>query len=131
MWRQRRDQRGAVASELVVATPLLLLLVMLVGQFALWQHAGHVARAAAQEGARAARLDGGSVVAGRATAEGFLDRLGGSILSEPEVVVKRDAQRARVEISGYATAVVPGLHLPVRAASEGAVERFRPDEAAP
>ena len=128
----RRPERGAATSELVVATPLLLLLVLLVVQFALWQHAGHVAGAAAQEGARAARLDGGSARAGRATAERFLDRLGRSVVTDPEVTVDTDAEQARVEIHGYATAVIPGLRLPVRAASQGPVERFRsPTEPAP
>ena len=45
-------QAGAVAAELVVATPLLLVLVLLVVQFALWQHGVHVATAAAEEGER-------------------------------------------------------------------------------
>ena len=127
---RRRTEQGAVTSELVVATPLLLLLVLLVVQFALWQHAGHVAAAAAQEGARAARLDGGSTAAGQATAERFLDRLGRRLVTEPQVTVDSDAERARVEISGYATAVVPGLRLPIRAVSEGPVERFRSETSA-
>ena len=38
-----RDERGAVSAELVIATPLLLLLIMGVIQFALWQHAEHIA----------------------------------------------------------------------------------------
>ena len=37
------DERGAVSAELVIATPLMLLLVMGVIQFALWQHAEHIA----------------------------------------------------------------------------------------
>jgi Flp pilus assembly protein TadG len=125
--RARPDaERGSVCAELVVATPLLLLLVLLVVQFALWQHAVHVADAAAQEGARAARLEGGTAAAGQVEAERFLARFGRTVVTDREVVVRRDAERARVEVRGYATAVVPFLHLPVRAASEGVVERFRP-----
>jgi hypothetical protein len=95
-------------------------------QFALWQHAIHIADAAAQEGARAARLEGGTAADGAARAREFLAQLSPTILIHPEVVARRNADTARVEISGEALMVVPGLHLSVRAASQGAVEVFRP-----
>lgn len=115
-----------MSAELVVATPLLLLLVLAVVQFALWQHAAHVANAAAQEGARSARLEGGSSTAGQARAEGLLVSLGRTTLADPNVTVRLDGERARVEVSGYASSVLPFLRLPVKAASEGPLETFRP-----
>jgi Flp pilus assembly protein TadG len=128
--RHLRNQRGAASAELVVATPLLLLLVLAVVQFALWQHAVHVADAAAQEGARAARLEGGTVAAGQAKAEQMLGQLGRTTVLDPHVTVRRDAEHARVEVHGYASAVLPFLRLPVSASSDGPVERFRPAPAA-
>jgi TadE-like protein len=122
-------QAGGATAELVVATPLLVLLVLLVVQFALWQHGAHVAAAAAQEGARAARLEGGSAAAGRAEAADFLAALAPSLVRDPQVTVRRDQATARVEVRGTAEAVVPWLRLPIRAAVEAPVERFRaPDE---
>ena len=59
----RRDERGAVAAELVIATPLLLLLIMGVIQFALWQHAEHIASAVAQQGVAVGRLQGETATA--------------------------------------------------------------------
>lgn len=115
-----------MSAELVVATPLLLLLVLAIVQFALWQHAVHVASAAAQEGARSARLEGGSTTAGQARAESLLGSLGRTTLADPNVTVRLDGERARVEVSGYASSVLPFLRLPVRAASEGPLETFRP-----
>lgn len=115
-----------MSAELVVATPLLLLLVLAVVQFALWQHAVHVANAAAQEGARSARLEGGSPAAGQARAESLLGSLGRTTLADPNVTVRLDGERARVEVSGYASSVLPFLRLPVRAASDGPLETFRP-----
>src|SRR3954447_6617897 len=50
-WEPRRGRRvesGSVSVELVVATPLLLLLLCIV-QFAVWWHANHVAQAAAAQ----------------------------------------------------------------------------------
>ena len=51
----RRGERGDAAVEAVLITPVLLFLIMVVIQFGLWYHASHVAEAAAQEGASAAR----------------------------------------------------------------------------
>ena len=115
---------GAVTAELVVATPLLLLLVLGVIQFALWAHAEHVVTAAAQEGARAARLQGGTASAGQTQAQTFLAQLGGHVVEGPSVVAQRDARTARVEVDGTAEAVIPFVHLPVRAVSAGPVEAF-------
>ncbi len=108
-------------------TPVLLLLIMLIMQFGLWYHGAHVASAAAQEGARAARLEGGTQAAGAARAEQFLAALGRSVVAEPRVSVSRDDQRARVEIRARSVPVVPGMRLPISAVSEGPVERFRPE----
>jgi Flp pilus assembly protein TadG len=130
--RAPAGQAGGVVAELVVATPLLLLLVLLVVQFALWQHGAHVATAAAQEGARVARLEGGSAAAGRAEASDFLASLAPSLVRDPQVTARRDQFSARVEVAGTAEPVVPWLRLPIRAAVEAPVERFRPpDEPAP
>jgi Flp pilus assembly protein TadG len=122
-----RGERGAATTEAVLVTPVLLVLIMLVVQFGLWYHGSHVAVAAAQEGARAARLEGGSTEAGTARARSFLDSLGREVVGRPQVNAERNPSRARVEVRGTAVAVVPGLHLPIRAVSEGPVERFRPD----
>ena len=83
---------AAFAPQLTMADYFLLpvgaaktahLRVLLVVQFALWQHAVHVAGAAAQEGARAARLEGGTAAAGQAEAEQFLARLGPGFARRP------------------------------------------------
>ena len=126
-----RHEAGAVTAELVVATPLLLLLVLGVIQFALWQHAEHVATAAAQEGARAARLQGGTAAGGQAEAETFLVQLGSHLITAPSVSAQRDFQNARVEVDGSVESVIPFVHLPVRAVSSGPVEAFRPPAPGP
>src|SRR5437588_13114100 len=55
MHRRVRGEEGSTA-ELVVVFPFVMFILLLVFQFALWYHASHVAQAAAQEGARVARL---------------------------------------------------------------------------
>jgi len=118
-----------VTAELVVATPLLLLLLLLVVQFALWQHGLHVATAAAEEGERAARLEGGTAAAGAAQAREFLAQLGPSAVVGPRVTAHRDQATARVEVVGTAEQVVPWLRLPIHAVAEGPVEVFQPSPA--
>ena len=123
--RRRDDERGAATAELVLATPALLFLLLLIVHVGLWFHASHVASSAAQEGARAARNEGGTVASGEAAANDLLDSLGARVLVERDVDVTVTADTARVEVRGYGVPVVPGLRLPVRAVSEGPVERFR------
>jgi TadE-like protein len=108
-------ERGSVSVELVVATPLLGLLLMVVVQFALWAHATHIAQAAANAGVQAARVYASTPDAGRADATTTLDHLAGTVLTDAHVDAERTATTATVTVTGQVLAVVPGLHLPVRA----------------
>jgi Flp pilus assembly protein TadG len=119
-----RDQRGEATTELVLVTPVLLLLISFVLQFALWYHASHVAESAAQEGVRAARALGGTAEAGQQTAEHFLAETGPKVVTGPTVTAIRDADSARVEVRGHAPTLVPGLRLAVTATAESPTERL-------
>src|SRR5438094_10038590 len=119
------DDGGSATLQTVLVMPLLLLLITAIVQFALWYHAAHVAIAAAQDGARAARVEAGTSQAGQARAQQLLDQLGTGVLTDPTITVTLDAETARVEIRGYAPELVPGLRLPVDAVSSGKTERFR------
>ena len=124
MRRIRHEQRGEATTELVLVTPVLLLLIGFILQFALWYHASHVAAAAAQEGVRAARAFGGSAEAGQARAEHFLAETGPTIVQGSEVTASRGPRTARVEVRGQAPSVVPGLRLGITAGAESPTERF-------
>ncbi|MFD8493909.1 TadE/TadG family type IV pilus assembly protein [Amycolatopsis sp. NPDC059657] len=116
-----------MSAELVIATPLLLLMLLTIVQFALWSHATHIAQAAASQGLSAARAQNGTATAGTAGAKQVLDELAHGPLSDPSVDSVRSAESAAVRISGTATSVVPFLTLPVHAEAAGPVERFVPD----
>lgn len=124
-WPGNKAEDGSSTVEVVIVFPLLILTLMLVFQFAFWYHARHVALAAAEEGARAARVDTGTAAAGAARAERFVRDLGPSVIVNPKVSASRHLDVARVEVSGQARNVVPGLRLPIRQVSQGPVERFR------
>jgi Flp pilus assembly protein TadG len=111
---RREDRcRGSASVELTVAAPLLLLLLMLIVQFAMWAHATHIAQAAANAGVQTARAYGSTADVGKTDASSVLSRLAGTILTHTRVDAERAATTATVTVTGDAVAVVPGLHLPV------------------
>jgi Flp pilus assembly protein TadG len=122
---------------MVIVLPALLLLIFLGIQFALWFHASHVALAAAQEGARAARVanavDSVSARAaervGEQTADQFLSGVAPTLLTNTRVVAKVDGafDRVRVDVKGDGVTIVPGMTVKISEHSEGPVERFRRD----
>lgn len=125
MTRSGPSERGYVTTEVVLLTPVLLVVVMLVVQFGLWLHAQHVAQAAADEGLRDARAWSVRLPDTEARTAAFLDQAAASVIEDRAVLVERDADTARVVVSGHAPAVVPGFELPVRAVAAAPVERFR------
>lgn len=123
-------EKGSVSAELAVATPLLLLMLLAIVQFALWSHATHIAQAAAAQGLSALRAEDGTRASGCSTAGSVLDQLtatGRGPLLVTAVSCTRTADTASVEIDGRAAPVVPLVSLPVHATATGPVERFVPD----
>lgn len=117
-----RDERGAVAAELVIATPLLLLLIMGVIQFALWEHATHVADAAAQQALSVGRLQGESAAAGQAEGQAVLTQVGSGVLTASQVTATKTATITTVVVTGRAASIIGLFALPVRAVASGPSE---------
>lgn len=122
-----RADRGEVTVELVVATPLLLLMLLGIVQFALWSHATHLAQAAAAQALSAARTDTGTAAAGHEAGQDVLKTLGDGPLHEGDLTVSRGPEAVTVRVHGVVSPVVPGVHLPVHAEATGPIERFVPD----
>jgi Flp pilus assembly protein TadG len=111
-----------VTAELVVVTPLLLLLISVIVQFALYEHAEHVAQSAAQEAVTVTRLQGGTITSGRQQGEDVLNTLTDGLLVNPAITVVRTNTEARVEVTGYAEQLVPFLRLSIDTVSVAPVE---------
>lgn len=122
--RVRTDQRGAGTVELVIAMPLLLLLLLLGAQFALYMHSAHIAQAAAVQALSAARVSGGSAAAGRIKGQQVLSQLGSGPLRETLLDVQRGPTRASVTVTGTVIALIPLTTFSVRAEAVGPVEKF-------
>ncbi|MEV6905981.1 TadE/TadG family type IV pilus assembly protein [Amycolatopsis sp. NPDC051071] len=127
LYRALYGDRGEVTVELVIATPLLLLALLAIIQFAVWSHATHVAQAAASQALAAARVQHGTAGAGHAAGRRLLDDLAAGPLRGPQLSVTRDATSVSVSVRGEAATVLPGVQLHVHAESAGEVERFVPD----
>jgi Flp pilus assembly protein TadG len=125
--RAGRD-RGSSAVELAILAPALILLSMLIIQFALWSDARHAALAAAQEGDRAARQDfflnrqGWQGIAVN-NALNYYHALDTSVLSQ---VTARAAQGAGNTVSVTVSGTLNGIWpLPINVTVSGPVECFR------
>ena len=100
-----------------------MVLLMAAVQFAIWQHAAHMARAAANEGLQTARAYGSNAAAGRADTSTILASLSGNVLKDPQVSASRNTTTASVTVTGRAASIIPGLSLPVTITVTAPVER--------
>ena len=121
--RVARDDRGG-ALQMAVLAPVLLILIWLVVQGGLWYNARHVALAAAQQGARAASVDGGNTAAGGAAAQAFIDQAGAGSFTSSSVTPTRNSRTVTVTVTGTSPTFVPGLNLTIRQSASMPVERF-------
>src|SRR5215212_12083472 len=105
----RRGERGSASVQMVILMPVLFSVMFLGLQAALFYHARTVAIAAAQEGARAAGSETGSVSEGIAAASAFVAKAGGADVIEGAVVsADRSMTTATVTVRGTALSVIPG-----------------------
>lgn len=121
--RRRRDERGAMAIEflLVVVTLMVIFLIML--QYALRAHAHRVAEAAAEEAIATATAYHGTAASGQVAANDLLHDLG-SDLRHPTVIVTRNSARATATVKGDVQPFIPFLSVHVAVHLEAPVERF-------
>jgi hypothetical protein len=130
----RPGERGATVIELALLMPLVLAVVLLVVQAALWFHGRQVADAAAREGARLARVAGVSAgwkADAEARAVQLLRAVGPELLHDARVQAWEKGDQRGMEITGNAIRVVPlvpELAFTVTARFGGPIECFRPDD---
>jgi hypothetical protein len=118
-------ERGAATAETVLAIPAVLLLILLIVQLAVWQHATHLAQAAAEHALNAARVQGGTAADGRAAAQQFLRPATGP-LRAPTLTIDRGATTITVTLDATAEPIIPGLRLPIHARAVGPAEPAPP-----
>ncbi len=126
-WRSRTDSGSSIV-EAVIVIPVVMLLLLVGVQFALWMHAVQVVQLAASEGDRSARSLGGGAAIGVASAQAVVDGPGSDVTSSAISVDLLPGDAALLRVSGTATSVVPGLKFGVSASAVGPVQEFRGSE---
>jgi Flp pilus assembly protein TadG len=122
--RRMRGEEGLAA--FVVCIPAFFLAVLLAIQFALWSHASHLARAAAEQGASTAAAYGSTPGAGTAAAYQFIAATGPSSLARPHVTTTTGTgNTVQVTISGRAQSLIPWLSMGVSSTSVEPIQQFR------
>ena len=121
----RRGEAGLTSTEVAVLMPVVIALVLVPFQVALWWHAQQVAVAAAREAIDAAQVATATEADGVAAAHRLLDAAGN--INQPVVTVTRRAETVTVEVTGRAPRLLPGFDWQVTATAEAPVERFIPE----
>jgi Flp pilus assembly protein TadG len=122
--KRGRGEEGL--AEFVVCFPVFFLLVIGGIQFALWSHASHLARAAAEQGSQVASGYGSTRVAGTQAAYRFIDTTGPNTLTDPQVVTTTvPGDVAQVTVTGRTQVLIPWLTLTVSATSDAPIQEYR------
>jgi Flp pilus assembly protein TadG len=121
-----RSEAGVATTEFVIIVPALILLIMVVIQFALYYDAANVATAAAQDSVRAARIENGTAAAGQAAAQELLDQAGGGVFTSASVQTTRGGRSVHADVDGIVVSVIPGLQLHLTRSADGPIEQFLP-----
>jgi hypothetical protein len=118
-----RDQRGLSGSvQLALLFPLAVLVLLATLQWSLLLWAEAVARAAAQDSARAAAAFGGTDDDGRRQG---LSATEGGALSGVRVVVKKEARWTTAVVEGRAVQLIPLIDVAIRQEAQTPTERIR------
>jgi Flp pilus assembly protein TadG len=120
--RGRRDDRGSITLEMIVALPALLGLFFTCVQAGLVYHARQVVIAAANQGAFAAAAEYGTGSDGAAAATSFLEQVGDDALTEWSVGATRNATTVRVQITAQSYSILPGFEPEVSAVASAPAE---------
>jgi Flp pilus assembly protein TadG len=123
--RRWRDDRGDTSIQMAILFPLVLLATMAVIQASMWYYARQIALTAAREGLTAARAYESSPADGAAQAGEVLERTAGDSLLGYSVTASSNGERVRVQVSGTAMSMIPGVSgLQVTQSASGPVERW-------
>ena len=127
------QDRGSSAIELAILAPMLLAMIWLTIQYALYYQGRQVALAAAQLGARVASQDADTVPGwtglAERSSENYYQGLGTKVLGShiSAVAVASGQGQVRVTVTGHAASIMFGLNLTIHESAGGPIDCFRPD----
>ncbi|MFF6642341.1 TadE/TadG family type IV pilus assembly protein [Streptomyces althioticus] len=123
--RRWADDRGDASVQMALVYPFVLLATIAVIQASMWYYARQIALTAAREGVTAARVYQAGPADGAARARQVLGRTAGDSLRSLSVSASSDGERVRVQVTGVAQSMIPGMSgLTVTQSASGPVERW-------
>lgn len=117
-----RDQRGALSIEFLAVISALILVFLVMLQYAVTAHTHRVVEAAAEEALAAASAYNGSTSAAEQTGRDYLAQLGD--VSNPIITATRTSQTATVTVTGDAHQLIPFLPVHLTVHLTGPIEHF-------
>lgn len=135
--RPQRSERGVSSLELAILAPMILALVFMSIQTALWLYGRSVALNAAQEGVSRLRLVQPPVYTTavgekvRADIESYAQQLGGTSLQNATVdppSYNNPEGMVSFTVKGDTVSLVPGVKLTVTRTATGPIEQFEADD---
>jgi len=105
--------------------PVVMLLLLVAVQCALWMHAAQVVQLAASEGDRTGRSMGGGQQAGVASARAVVNGPGSDVVGAQIATSVLPGDALWLRVSGRAASVLPGLSFAVSASAVGPIQEFR------
>ncbi|MER6273933.1 TadE family protein [Streptomyces sp900105755] len=123
--RRWREDRGDTSIQMAIVFPFVLLATIAVIQASMWYYARQIALTAAREGLTAARAYQAGPADGAAQARDVLGRTAGDSLRGYSVAASTTGQRVRVQVSGTALSMIPGVPgLTITQSASGPAERW-------
>lgn len=126
-WQGRRwaDDRGDASIQMAIVYPFVLLAAIAVIQASMWYYARQIALTAAREGVSAARAYRAGPADGAARAREVLSRTAGDSLRFASVTAGSTGTRVRIQVSGTAQSMIPGLPgVSITQSASGPIERW-------
>jgi Flp pilus assembly protein TadG len=123
--RRPRADRGEATVQIVILTPILILLVFLGVQAAIYFHSANVAAAAASQGAAAGSRQGSGIADATAAAQQTLADLGDS--GQAQTVAEQDGAFVRVTVQIDVPRILPFFPETVSRTAIEPNERFVPE----
>jgi hypothetical protein len=108
----------------VLVIPVMIILTMLVVQFAVYWHGRNVAAAVAQAGVQGAAGYRASAADGKVRALSYLADVAPNLLEDPSVTVDRGVTAVTAQVHARIPSVVPFTRFEVQETVTGPVERF-------
>ena len=105
--------------------PVMMLVILLSVQAAMWAVAAEVVQGAASVGSETAAGAGGSLRSGNLAAQEYLASHGGKMITGSSVSADSESGFVEVRVKAFAVEIVPLLHLGVSAVRTEPLQEFR------